>query len=214
MNTAMSMIMALALAGTAAAQQASITLRNSDVALCHHNNTDWNLTKTVTSVSEDESDVTWDVTATRGATSANYLSVNGFVAVQNTGTADATIGNIVVNLQRQRVVSGKNRWVSASVDAADATNGDAATSANIVAAASQETPAWNAFNNYNNPATYAVSGAKGTFKENTASGALEFTDADNNTIWAITRAQLMLLTALKPTRRRNSGSLNIALTRS
>lgn len=184
----LSTVLALAFAGNAHAQtrgQASLTLTGSNAALCLNNVTDWSLTKTSPSpVVQAGEPITWTVTATRGATSSDTLKVSGFVAVTNTGSAPATIGNIVVNLQRQRIISGRQRWVSASVDVADATSGDAATSAKIVAAASQETVAWNAL--WNAPATYAVSGSQGTFSENAGSGSLSFTDADGNTAWAIT----------------------------
>jgi hypothetical protein len=162
-----------ALASTAAqAQQASITLTGSDVALCLHNDTSWELTKAVSDADAVLGTVTWTVTATRGATSNNILQVNGFVAIKNTGTADATIGNIVVNLQRKN----GNKWKSASVDVANAFAGDAATSANVVAAATDTQVGFN----------YIASGPQGTFKENAASGALEFTDLDDNTVWALT----------------------------
>ncbi len=186
-------------AGPASAQQAGISLKGSDVALSHHNDTDWTLDKDVVlfgspPVGVVDGVVTWNVTATRGATSDNFIEVNGFVSVQNTGLGDATIGNIVVNLQRSRPINKPNfpknlgnKWVSASANVGNAFSGDAATEANIVAAASEENVSWNTF--YNTPATYATSGSMGTFKENAASGPVEFTDADSNTVWAITPQQ-------------------------
>jgi hypothetical protein len=68
------------------------------------------------------------------------------------------------------------KWVSACADVADATNGDAATWSNIVAAASQEAP-----NGYN----YVKSGSQGTFSETAGSGTLEFTDAVFNTAFSL-----------------------------
>ncbi len=169
--------------------QASITLKASDMNFCYKQDASWTLTKTRDQIQPtvpSGTTVTWTVTATKGdLTSApKQICTTGLFSVTNTGSAPATIGNIVVNLQRQRLVNNKTRWVSASADVSDATNGNAATSDNIVATASQEDPAWNAA--WNSPATYAVSGAQGTFVENSASGPVEFTDADNNTIWAIT----------------------------
>lgn len=166
-------------AGGAQAQQASLTLANSSAILGNANNTAWTLEKDavfpqVSSLGTAE----WLVTATKGATTHNNLSVNGYVEIKNTGSAAATIGNIAVNLQRQKVIAGKNRWVSVSVDVADASAGDAATTANIVATATQEVPAYTT--------AYTVSGASGTFTENSASGSLKFSDADSNDIWAIT----------------------------
>jgi hypothetical protein len=163
-----------ALADKGGVPQASITLSGSDVALCNHNNTEWSLTKKVTDDDRMAHTVTWTVTATRGATSDNMILANGFVSVTNTGTGKATIGNIVVNLQRK--IGAK--WKSASVDVADATHGDAATKACIVAAASDTLVVAGG--------PYTVSGAKGTFTENAASGPLEFTDADSNTLFSLT----------------------------
>src|SRR5262245_25684734 len=156
------------------AQQASLTLENGAAAPCYHNNTEWTIDKD--GVFVDHGDGTgsalWTVTVTRGATSNNLLTVDGYLRIRNTGTADATVGNIVVNLQKR----AGTKWVSAAVDVADATNGDAATSANIVAAASQEAP-----NLYN----YVKSGSQGTFSETAGSGTLEFTDAVFNTAFSL-----------------------------
>jgi hypothetical protein len=160
--------MGLGSATAFAAPQSSVTLAGSDVALCNKTDTDWSLSKLVTGNAAGT--VTWTVTATKGAVSDNFLVVNGFVAVTNTGTADATIGNIVVNLQQQinqgTVKKPKWVWTTVSSDVADAFHGDAATTANICSSASSE--------------------GLSSFTENSASGKLEFTDADSNTIWAIT----------------------------
>src|SRR3954452_23798781 len=94
--------------------QASITLSDCNAELCHANNTGWSLTKSPSSQSitlpDDPPTITWSVMATRGATSANYLTVDGVLTVTNTGTANATIGNIVINLQK-KIVNTSN-WVS------------------------------------------------------------------------------------------------------
>src|SRR5262245_1929325 len=69
--------------------QASLSLLNSDLVLCHHNDTAWTLTKTPTdqtvhAASEVEGNpITWTVTATRGATTDNFLTVDGFVSIKN-----------------------------------------------------------------------------------------------------------------------------------
>jgi len=167
-------------ASTTSGGQASITLSGSDVALCNHNNTSWDLSKVVTGTPTVEApSVTWTVTATKVGVSHTILEVNGFVAVTNTGSAPAPVGNIVINLQRQR----GNKWVSASADVVTAYAGDAAKSANILATQSAESTTSNA--QWNSPATYLVSGAQGTFKENAASGTVEFTDADYNTAFSL-----------------------------
>src|SRR5882672_4347870 len=89
-----------------AAPQASITLKDCNSALCYANNTDWTLTKTPAlqsiTLPNDPPTISWTVTATRVATSDNFLKVDGIITVTNTGTANATIGNIVVNLQKPR----------------------------------------------------------------------------------------------------------------
>jgi len=166
-----------------AAPQGSITLRNSSAELCHHNDTAWEIAK---SGSVAEGTATWTVTVTRGATTDNELVVDGYVQVQNTGTAAATIGNIVVNLQRQVTVGKKTYWISAAADVADATAGDAATAANIVAAGSAESAALNASNGPMNYALNPSNSANGVFSEGAGSGALEFTDAVGNTAFSLT----------------------------
>jgi hypothetical protein len=184
----------LALAGLAlftppaAAQQASITLLNCSNALCNANDTAWTLEKTpdLQAITGDNT-ITWTVTATEGATTDNFITVNGFITVKNTGSAPATIGNIVVNLQRPR--TGPNTgacrnvpWVSAAADVGNATLDDAATVANIVAGASTDVAACDAAQGVSN---YVVSGAKGTFTETAGSGSLSFTLGDN-TVFSLT----------------------------
>ena len=58
------------------------------------------------------------------------------MAVTNTGSGPATIGHIVVNLQKRQ----GNSWVTKSSDVANAAQGDAATTAKIDAAASAGEP--------------------------------------------------------------------------
>ncbi len=168
------------------AQQASITLVNCNNALCNANDTTWTLAKTPDSQSlTGDGTITWTVTATKGATTDNFITVNGFITVKNTGTADATIGNIVVNLQKPRLPGPTPPghpcrnvpWVSAAANVATANSSDAATSANIVAAASTEVVACNALQG---PSNYAVSGAQGTFTETAGSGTLEFKLGNGN----------------------------------
>lgn len=163
------------------AQQASITLQNSDIAYCYKQDANWTLSKTndsgyPASVAPGTT-VNWKVTATRGANGPTQLCAVGYVTVLNSGTAPATIGNIVVNLQRN---TGK--WSVISADVADATSGDNAQKANIVAGALQGQTTYP-------PGVVAQSGQQATFYENSLSGKLEFTDANSNTIWAITPQQ-------------------------
>lgn len=174
----------------AQAEQAGVALKNADMDFCHRQQNEWSLIKTNDAAIQPVASgtaVNWTVTVTKVATGSDELCAVGYVSVFNGGSGAATIGNIAVNLQRQRKINNQNKWVSASVDVADATNGNAATQDNILESASQENPSWNAV--YNSPATYTVSGVKGTFKENGGSGSLEFTDADSNEVWAIAPQQ-------------------------
>ncbi len=157
------------LTASAWAQQASLTLEGGDMVICHKNNTEWALTKTAdqTAFPGGTGTVNWTVTVTKGATSANQLTFGGYLRIWNSGSANATIGNIVVNLQRK---SGKN-WKTVSSDIADATRGDAATTAKVVSGASAE--------------------GLSSFSENTASGSLEFSDANNNTLFSLSPQQVI-----------------------
>lgn len=197
--TALAAIATVALptwAGKGGVPQASITLQNSTVVFCNVQENDWTLDKTNDQPNQpvdSPTDVTWTITATKTA-GAKTICANGFVTVTNTGSGDATIGNIVVNLQKPR--TGPNSgvcknipWVSAAADMANANDGDAADSANIVAAGSQENQACN--QSAQGAHNYTTSGAKGTFITTTASGLLEFTDADSNTVWALKPEQVI-----------------------
>lgn len=179
---------ASAFAAPGGTPQASITLTNCNSEICNANNTEWTLDKTpasqtFTGTGITTNTITWTVTADRGATSDNFLKVNGVITVTNTGSAPATIGNIVVSLQKPATKNPqKAAWVSVAADCANAFADDAATTCNIVAAASQENPTVNAAQGASN---YTVSGAQGTFIETAGSGTLEFTDASSNTIFSL-----------------------------
>ena len=180
----------LLLGPQAFAQQASLSLENSDLALCYGRTTSWGLTKSVDSITgtPGNQSVTWTVTATKGSVSGEKLLVSGYLTVRNGGSADATIGNIVVNLQKNKNVGTPAKpnwiWASVSADVADASSGDAATRANIAASASQEKPA-------HSGGIYLVSGSRGTFMENAASGQLQLFDVDLNDLWAITPQKII-----------------------
>jgi len=167
------------------AGQASITLTNCNSELCNANDTAWSLAKDPAAQSitlpDGSPTISWTVTATRGATSNTVLSVFGVVTVTNTGSANATLGNIVINLQKK--IANTSNWVSVAADVADATSGDAAATARIVAVSSAESPAVNAALGAGN---YTVSGSQGTFVETAGSGSLEFTDAGSNTVFSLT----------------------------
>src|SRR5688572_1938760 len=83
--------------------QASLSLQNCDTKLCYQNNTSWSLTKEVTgnTVTNGVGTITWTVTATKGTVSGNVIEVHGYLDIHNGGGANATIGNIVINLQKR-----------------------------------------------------------------------------------------------------------------
>ena len=157
------------LTAAAWAQQASLVLEGGDLVICHKNNTEWSFAKAAdqTSFPSGSGTVTWTVTVTKGATSPNQLTFGGYLRIWNSGSANATVGNIVANLQRK---SGKT-WKTVSSDIANATLGDAATTAKVVAGASSE--------------------GLSSFSENAASGSLEFTDANNNTLFSLSPQQVI-----------------------
>lgn len=144
-----------ALGGTAA-----IKLKHASAHMTLTSDTAWSLEKHGT-VDPTNQTVTWTITATQGPTTSGILIVNGTMTVKNTGSAGATIGNIVINLQGR----SNNKWVTKSSDIADATQDDAATSAKVVAHASSENLS--------------------SFTENAASGHLIFMDAQTNSAFAL-----------------------------
>ena len=128
-----------AFAAAGGTPQASLTLLNSDAKYCYTHNNLWTLTKEVTAntVLNGTGGVTWTVSAVK-SDGGTAFSVHGGLTILNSGTADATIGNIVVNLQRPNSPKlGSNApYVSLAANVANATAGDAATAADIVAGAS------------------------------------------------------------------------------
>ena len=145
---------------TAGLPTAAVALTTASAFLTQTGTTAWTLAKTG-AVDATNRTVTWTITATKGTTTAGQLVVSGMLAVTNTGTAGATIGNIAVTLQQK---SGSS-WTSLSADCADATHGDAATTCQIDPKASSENLT--------------------TITENSASGALQFLDANANTLFSL-----------------------------
>src|ERR1041385_7158694 len=142
-----------ALAGQGGTPQASVGLTDNNVALCFHNDTTWSLAKDPVGAQPVYSSpgigtINWLITATKVTTTPNQLMVYGYLSVTNGGSGTATIGNIVINLQKQVPNCGGgssgNIFVSAAADIANSTAGDVATLANIVAAASAEDATKNA----------------------------------------------------------------------
>ena len=141
-----------------AAPRADIQLKQAAATLTNTSDTTWTLEKVG---SLGASTITWQATATAGASTPGLLIFNGIFRVENKGTAGATIGNIVVNLQKKV----GNKWVTVSSDVADGTQDDDATTANIAKRASSE--------------------GKSVITENSASGSLLFTDATTNSAFAL-----------------------------
>lgn len=158
----------------AAAQQASLVVNQSSVAATQYTNTDWSLTKVVDRVEGNV--VYFKVDAVKGETSAAKLIFAGTLTVQNSGSGEAELGNIVLNIQQRGRLNGKNEWISAAAALTDTTAGDAATSANIVAAGSQEKV--NGFN-------YTVASGVGTFAQTSALNRLTFADAETGDAWTL-----------------------------
>jgi hypothetical protein len=155
------LLLALAAASplSALAQQASLTVSCGIGSTCNATNTEWSLSKAV--ASQDATSATFTVSVSKGATSDAIITYTGTLTIANTGSAPASVGSVLVNLQRKY---GKN-WKTVSTDVANSTLGDAATSALICSPASSE--------------------GLSSFNENAASGSIEFTDADSNTLFSI-----------------------------
>ncbi|MEO8698550.1 MAG: hypothetical protein ABI867_00870 [Kofleriaceae bacterium] len=132
----------------------------SRATLLQTSDTPWTLAKT-SAVDTAAHTVTWTIAATKGTTVGGHLVVDGYLDVINLGTGPATLGNIVVNLQARQ----GNHWVTLSSDVADATQGDGATSANVVGANTTE--------------------HQNVFSENAASGTLSFMDRRYNTMFSL-----------------------------
>lgn len=143
--------------------QASLNLQDAKAAVSLRNETTWSLTKSA-NIAGDV--VTFTVDAIKGTTSPNFIKANGYLTLSNTtGSGPATIGSIVVNLQRKSGLL----WKTVASDIANANDGDTATTAKICPTASSE--------------------LKTSFTENSASGTLNFSDASNNTVFSLSPQQ-------------------------
>jgi hypothetical protein len=85
---------------------ASISLVGSSSRVSLTTDAEWELSKTG---SLSGNTVTWNITATKTATTSGHLVVQGTMTVTNTGNGPATIGNIVVNLAVRRLYAGVGR---------------------------------------------------------------------------------------------------------
>lgn len=162
---------------------AAVFALESRSSLLQTSDTAWTLTKT-SAVDTGAKTVTWTINATKGATTGGKLTVDGYLDVFNLGTGPATLGNIVVNLQVKQDdhdhghrggyggYGDHDQWVTVASDVADATQGDAATTAHVVGDDTTE--------------------HQSTFTENAASGALSFTDRRFNTMFSLVPEQTVL----------------------
>jgi hypothetical protein len=105
------------------APSADVDLDGCDGRVFQSADTTWSLTKTG-SIDAATRTVTWTVNATASTTATNHLVLAGSLRIRNTGDAPATIGNIIVNLQEKN-----HGWHTRASDIADATSGEAATTA-------------------------------------------------------------------------------------
>lgn len=131
---------------------ADVDLDGCDGWAFQNADTTWSLTKTG-SIDAAAKTVTWHVQATASTTTTNHLIVAGSLKIKNTGDAPATIGNIVVNLQVK-----DHGWQTRASDIADATSGEAATTAHA---------------------------QDDDYAESAASGSLLFMDEHNNSAFSL-----------------------------
>jgi hypothetical protein len=136
----------------------------------------WSLAKTGR-VDTSAQTVTWDIAATSTSSGQKTLVVTGKVTLWNIGTAPATIGNIVVNLDAKNPTG--NSFTTVASNVADAAHGDAATSVKIVGMSDPDADQ----DDDNNPFVDVR-----TVTENGGSGTLTFTKGAS-TPWAISPKQ-------------------------
>jgi hypothetical protein len=169
----------------AAYAQANMTLLGENEIGAIATDTQWSIAK---NGGLSSGTVNWTVTVTKQSVSDQFIQIEGFMFVHNVGTGPASLGNIVINLQRP---CGSN-WVSAAADIADATNGAVATFANIVAKATTENPALNSpSSSCVGPGNYVITSLpgqvhnEGTFFTTPGSGTVDFTNAVNNSVFSL-----------------------------
>lgn len=142
-----------------ASLSAGLDLTGASAALVWPTGPTWSLSKTGALIGPV---VTWTIVATEGPVAPGALVVHGALPLSNPGEAPAPVGNLVVNLQRRE---GK-AWVTVASDIADATAGDAATSAVVHAQATSE--------------------GRSTFTESAASGPLALADHETGALVSLT----------------------------
>lgn len=184
--TSAAMLLMLELAWTVAARaQANVTLSQALVTGAIATNTNWSIAKNGVLASGT---VSWTVGVTKISVSDQIIQVDGQFRMTNIGTGPATLGNIVVNLQRPCGA----QWVSAAADVADATFGAAAKYGNFVASASAENVTLNQpGSSCTGPGNYVITQVagqahrEGTLFTTPASGTVDFTNAANNSVFSL-----------------------------
>ena len=173
---------------TLARAQADIDLGNTSAIGVFTTNTDWSIAKNGGFANGTAS---WTVGVTKISVSNQTVEVFGRIAIQNTGTGPAKLGNIIVNLQRP--CPAANVFVSEAVDVADATFGQAATYGNFVSSASHESLKYNKPGSLcAGPGNYELStppdptvDKTGTLYTTAASGTVDFINAADNSVFSL-----------------------------
>jgi hypothetical protein len=165
--------------------QANISLGGAGVVGAAATNTSWSLAK---NGGLANGVVSWTVGATKVSISDQLIEVDGSFVINNSGTAGAYLGNIIVNLQRPCGTA----WVSAAVDVADGTFGQAATFGNFISTASREQATLNSPSSIcEGPGNYVLTAVNGqTVKEGTlftgpGSGTANFFNASDNSVFSL-----------------------------
>jgi len=175
------------LASVVSGQQASINLSGTGPGTCMVRNTNgWDVAKNVES--STTSSVRFVITTDHGSTDlVPTLTVAGSLSITNGGGGAASIGNIVFNLQRKAKTG--STWQMVCSNIADSTNGDDATTANVVKAATEAsncaTPATTPYAQGGQQTYTSSSGICKLSERAGCSGPIEFRTLAGNTIFSM-----------------------------
>lgn len=153
------MIAVIAVPSFCAVSGSLLTIQNNGVELQNCLTPAWTVDQLVPPAQKTVANggvVNFPIIVTKGESTNNILKIIANLRLVNTGDQNATIGNVVVDLQQLLNDNGVLHWESISNDAADATIGDAAVMAKT---------------------------SFGIFKQNTASKFLEFMDVTNTIVF-------------------------------
>lgn len=114
--------------------QASLSVMDFNLTECHIHEYNWTVTKDLQSV--NTTTATFVITVNKTDTWTNTLKVAGFLVITNSGDGTATLGNIVLNLQKSFHSIG---FKSICSDVSNEFFDDAATEGRVVAGAVSET---------------------------------------------------------------------------